>query len=248
MNSKRDRWIRLQPALILLRDAHHYAMRTGKDVWQFATELEELQSQGLTTTDLRWLISTGIVLHGIELSTFRDPYRKFEKCDNLFFSTRSCFVLSEKGLISLETTSQFQQKNPEDSFNGELRSEIDNKAERKLSDGQSSDSKPDGGESIVPEWDHEKRVLMFQGEVVKRFKWPAVNQELVVNAFHEQGWPEMIHDPIPPIGDVKPKNRLHDTIKCLNRNRVSKSIKFHGNGDGTGVLWKREPAPEECSE
>ena len=77
----------------------------------------------------------------------------------------------------------------------------------------------------------------MNGSIVKRFKWQAVNQELVLGAFQEDGWPAVIDDPLPPKPEQDSKRRLHDTIKALNRNQLHKAIRFHGNGTGEGIRW-----------
>jgi len=96
------------------------------------------------------------------------------------------------------------------------------------------------GESSCPPkpcWDCERHELTFSGRVVKRFRWPASNQEAILAAFEEEHWPAKIDDPLPPGSGLDPKRRLGDTIKCLNRNQYSNLIRFRGDGTGEGVLW-----------
>lgn len=90
-----------------------------------------------------------------------------------------------------------------------------------------------------PSWDKARRILVFAGTVIKRFNWPARNQELILTAFEEMGWPDRIDDPLPITDGISQKDRLHDTIKCLNRKRLFKSIRFTGDGTGQGVCWRR---------
>lgn len=241
-NDARDRAIRLRPALILLRDAYRYSEKTGKGIWEFATELEELQHAGLTNADLRWLVTGQFVLHGEEVSLPSQERRTFRQCKNLSFGPRTCFVLSAKGLQWISGGAPIPT-NSDASINGthklncshgghaaQINGEIvQNNGSHVVSDQQ--------GE--VPEWDNDQRILKFDDVVVKRFRWPAANQELIVKAFEEQGWPKCIEDPLPRSETVNPKTRLHDTIKCLNRNQINGVIRFHGNGDGTGVIWRR---------
>ena len=78
----------------------------------------------------------------------------------------------------------------------------------------------------------------MNGELVKRFKWPAANQEAVLSAFQEEGWPVRIDDPLPPQPEQDSKRRLGDTIKCLNRKQKSQLIHFRGDGTGQGVVWE----------
>jgi hypothetical protein len=56
-------------------------------------------------------------------------------------------------------------------------------------------------------------------------------------AFEEDGWPPRIDDPLPQKLNQDPKSRLHDTIKCLNRNHRKRLIRFSGDGTGEGVVW-----------
>ena len=57
-------------------------------------------------------------------------------------------------------------------------------------------------------------------------------------AFEEDGWPARIDDPLPPAKKIDAKQRLHDTIKNLNRNQKQRLIRFMGDGTGQGVRWK----------
>ena len=95
-----------------------------------------------------------------------------------------------------------------------------------------------------PAWDKARRILVFAGAVIKRFNWPARNQELILTAFEEMGWPERIDDPLPITDGISQKDRLHDTIKCLNRKRLVKSIRFAGDGSGQGICWRRSEESE----
>ena len=96
----------------------------------------------------------------------------------------------------------------------------------------------------VPEWCPTTRVLKMSGKVVKHFKWPAPNQEILINAFAELNWPDQIDDPLPRTA-VCPKRKLHDTIKCLNRNQAHPLIKFRGDGTGLAARWEFRPPEQE---
>ncbi len=74
--------------------------------------------------------------------------------------------------------------------------------------------------------------------VVKQYKVPAPNQERVLAAFEEEGWPVHIDDPLPPSNDQDPKRRLHDTINSLNRNQKRSLLRFIGDGSGQGLRWE----------
>jgi hypothetical protein len=95
------------------------------------------------------------------------------------------------------------------------------------------------GKALHPHWDSLRRELTLDGQVVKRFRVPARNQETVLMAFEEEGWPAVVLDPLPPQDEQDGKQRLHDTIKSLNRSRLARVIRFSGDGTGEGVLWER---------
>lgn len=103
------------------------------------------------------------------------------------------------------------------------------------------DSHPDRKEkltvSVKPSWNRCRHELSLGQEIVKRFRWPAANQEKLLTAFEEESWPPKIFDPLPPSHRLDPKRRLSDTIKCLNRNQSKMLIRFRGDGTGEGVLW-----------
>jgi hypothetical protein len=83
--------------------------------------------------------------------------------------------------------------------------------------------------------------LSLNGTVVKRFRVPAQNQELILRAFEEEGWPDHIDDPLPVSGDIDPLTRLHDAINRLNGCQTNPVLRFSGNGTGTGVSWAPRP-------
>jgi hypothetical protein len=91
---------------------------------------------------------------------------------------------------------------------------------------------------ILPVWDPDRQELRLGSTVVKQFKVPAINQEIVLASFQEEGWPVRIDDPLPPQAGFEPKRRLHETITSLNRNQKRRLISFHGDGSGQGVRWQ----------
>jgi hypothetical protein len=90
----------------------------------------------------------------------------------------------------------------------------------------------------VPSWDGQRKELRLGEELVKQYRWPAVNQELVLAAFQEESWPPRIDDPIPAALTQDAKCRLQDTIKSLNRNQKRRLLHFRGDGTGEGILWE----------
>ncbi len=82
----------------------------------------------------------------------------------------------------------------------------------------------------IPSWDSSRRELLFGGKTCKRYRTRAVNQEKVLAAFEEEGWPSRIDDPVPP-------GRLKETVRQLNKHL--QHIRFESDGTGVGVLWQR---------
>ena len=90
----------------------------------------------------------------------------------------------------------------------------------------------------TPRWDRDRHELRVGGELVKQFKLPSPNQEMILMALEEESWPPRIDDPLPPSQKLDAKQRLHDTIKNLNRNQKHRLIRFMGDGTGQGVRWQ----------
>ncbi len=94
-----------------------------------------------------------------------------------------------------------------------------------------------------PRWDAVRRELWFRGQLVKRFRVPAANQTIILDAFEVDGWPPRIDDPLPGVTGIVAKRRLHDTIKALNHKQKDGCLRFRGDGTGEGIFWEPcEPA------
>jgi hypothetical protein len=204
----------LRAGLTILLEAYDLARSLHVDLWDFAVEIDSLRSAGLSHNSLRWLLSTGQVLHAIEYTPAEAGKRCFRPVSNLTLTGRTCFILTEGGAaVARQGTLQPPSYRPE--------------ADPSLA--------VERGE--FPHWDERRRQLRWRTQVVKQFKGPAPNQELILTVFEEEGWPPCIDDPLPRDLSQDPKERLHDTIKNLNRNQVQPLIFFGGNGRGTGVRW-----------
>ena len=220
---------KMRDSITQLSEAYQYAMDADHDVWDFAIELPNLLATGLTRSDLRWLVSKGYVVHACEITDPHDTVRQFRQGRNLAFTERTCFVLTPDGAEFAKTAlseppiSAVRPPAPADVV--------------RIS------SPPRGSER--PEWDPDRRVLRVGDSVVKWFRSPCANQELVLTVFQEEGWPSWIADPLPPKDDQDPKRRLNDTIKSLNRNQEHNLIIFRGDGKGEGIVWEliREAVP-----
>jgi hypothetical protein len=90
---------------------------------------------------------------------------------------------------------------------------------------------------------------LFVGDVlVKRFKQPADDQEAILAAFEQAGWPESIHNPFRN-RTRNTKHRLRDAIARLNRCQVNNLIRFHNDSTGMGIWWELvAPSPPAYSQ
>ncbi|HEY4312716.1 MAG TPA: hypothetical protein VGN12_24920 [Pirellulales bacterium] len=216
----------------MLRRAHTYATSTGADPWFFAIDRDTLEQAGLIEADLRWLIAAGYALHADELTHPTDAQRRFAPAGLARLSRATCFTLTEQGAAALEnlltgpsassksgtSVSQHQQLGDVDSLPCPL---------------------PDCVQTLpTPRWDGERRELTLGEMIIKSFRVPARNQELLLAAFEEQNWPHGIDDPLVPVPDQDPKERLKAAIRCLNRNQRAKLIRFRGNGNGKRIYWE----------
>jgi hypothetical protein len=194
----------------LLLEAYCCTRELKADAWELAVELSCLRAAGLTNTQLRWLLSKGYALHRTERSQPGAPRRTFEEVGNLSLPEGTCLVLTDVGAdYALGSFPPWAVVAP---------------AEARLHN---------------PVWDEARRELRVGLTVVKRFKQPAANQELVLRALQEEGWPPRIDDPLPPEADQDPKRRLHSTISNLNRGqRHGIKVHFEGAGDGESVSWR----------
>jgi hypothetical protein len=90
----------------------------------------------------------------------------------------------------------------------------------------------------LPNWDGQRRELCVGKILVKRYRLPSPNQQAILMALEEEGWPSRIDDPLPMVTDLDAKQRLHDTIKNLNRHQHRRCLRFFGDGTGQGVCWE----------
>ena len=228
----------LRDGLALLWQSYTYAQNARADVWDFALEIDRLYEASLTISDLRWLIAKGLAQHGLETSVYGDSHRSFRPNGGLNFLPATCFVLTPKG-------AKFAKSVLNDSLDSE-ESNLTHDMEFGSAEGVATDldshgpaaktSDPQAG--LKPHWDPKRRELRFGDKIVKHFRVPALNQETILSAFEEEGWPAYMDDPLPGSGDVVPKHRLHNTINRLNGNQTNRLIQFHGNGNGKGIGWK----------
>jgi hypothetical protein len=210
---------RVQAALRLLLEAHEYARDVQCSSWDFGVEISILERAGSTNSDLRWLLCKGFAEHATESRSSRTDRRRFRPTtQRLAFSAQSVFILTAAGAA----------------FAREL---LAKQTASSLHSNSALDVAQNGAARHIPYWDRARRELSFGGSLVKRFKLPSPNQEAILQAFEEEQWPCRIDDPLPPHREHDAKQRLHDTIKNLNRRHVTQAIRFLGDGSGQGIRW-----------
>jgi hypothetical protein len=91
---------------------------------------------------------------------------------------------------------------------------------------------------LDPSYDREIHIFSWGRHILKHFRQPSVNQEIVLSAAEEMGWPTSFDDPIPRKRGQKAKVRCHDTIKNLNRRQTPHLVQFKGDGTGTRIGWE----------
>ena len=215
-------WSRGIDGLALLLEGHQISCQLNRDPWDMAVELSELQRGGLSRNALRWLLCENYVQHATELDAQVEDGRTFlfdSSAETLRFTDESCFILTTEGIsfVSriLENSGCMEEASPATTAPSEALTVL-----------------------TTPKWDCLRQELRLGDVVVKRFKVRAPNQERVLSAFEEEGWPPCIDDPLPRSADLDPKRRLHETINSLNRSQKHRLIRFMGNGKGEGVAWE----------
>ncbi len=202
----------IQQALQKLARAWQFSIDCDRSKWDFAVELADLNALGVSHDELRWLIGKDLVEHAQEVEAVQGIGRSFESPGGFTFSGKSCFVITAlaRDLVGDSNSCAIAK---------------------------TTAATPVSTTAVSPVWDDQRHELRVGQVLVKRFKWRATNQEAVLSAFEEDGWPARIDDPLPPIADTDPKRRLSDTIKCLNRKQQNALVRFSGDGTGEGVLW-----------
>lgn len=227
---------RLRTGLEVLWTAAKYAQSTGFKDHDFAVELDDLLSIGMSRNDIRWLVAKAYVAHVREVAADERGQRRFEAGEGFSIDSTSCFVLSALGAEFVRLTVLEPR-----------RIEIS---------GEAAVARPEVCETVVdqrprtesngpPRWDVQRRELWGGTVLVKRFRVPAPRQELVLTVFQEENWPARIDDPLPPQPEIDPKRQLHAVISSLNRNQKNSLLIFSGDGNGTGILWRHSNNEED---
>jgi hypothetical protein len=210
----------MQSVLTCLLKAHDYALNLRSDVWDLAVEIDTLHALGLTDTDLRWLACKGYVEHAKEITRIGEDRRSFRSTGKLFFTGRTCVVLTPLGLALAQRCCS-----PPTPF-------------APAAEAEALPNHPPNGTPNPPVFDTARRELRVGNRLIKRFKQPALSQETILAAFEEEGWPYRILNPLPPKPNQDSKQRLHDAIIRLNRGQKHRLLRFKGDGTGEGIFWE----------
>jgi hypothetical protein len=204
-------------ALALLRKAWEYAHAQQVGLWQCAVSVRQFWAAGAGNGVIEELLVRRYVEHRMERPGRQRSPRVFELGRPSRLGGRSCFVLTPKGEALVVGMILGTRSGPEVLLGG----------------------REEGCPVPVPTWVEERRALLWQGKVVKQFgKQPAGNQVLVLQAWQETNFANPLLDPLPRSKGVRPKSRLHDTLKGLNRKQVNPLLRFRGDGTGQGALWE----------
>lgn len=95
-----------------------------------------------------------------------------------------------------------------------------------------------GEVSDRPRWASQRRELTFRRRLVKRYRRRAPNQELILAALEEEGWPPAVDDPLPKEPGILQRERLHEAVRGLNRGQQEARIRFELDGSGSRVIWE----------
>lgn len=209
-----------RPALATLLESLEYAAQLDRNPWDFAVEIQVLRDNGLSNNDLRWLLCKGWVRHATEATRPEADARSFAPAGPLVLNELCCFVLTPAGEKLVREGGAAPAPFGASAADGS----------------NADDHRPE--DVTVPMWDKDRRLLRFRDRLIKQFKVPAPNQEVVLVAFQEEGWAVRIDDPLPMAAAIDPKRRLHDTINSLNRNQRVPLLRFYGDGSGEAVCWE----------
>ncbi len=184
---------------------------------EFSVRRDELFRMDLRREELKWLILKNVVKVS---ESILDPDRhESQPPEHPEYASDSSFVITDLGVELVEQClSAMKLQQSKNDFSGR--------------------QSPSARQELKPSWDFERHELRCGGQVVKKFKWRAANQEMILATFEQEGWPAHIDDPLPQEPDIDPKRRLADAIKSLNRHQKISLVRFCGDGTGQGVLWE----------
>jgi hypothetical protein len=194
------------------------ALARGWHPYQITVPWTRLREYGATDSLLLWMFYFAHVDHLLPAAGGRRCNSRLEPCKSLIFREASCFALTDLG----------------DRFACEFLEAIFDKS---VDDFRIAWDKLKLGK-LKPCFNREQRLFTWGEHLLKRFRQPCANQEIILCTGEELHWPDWFDDPLPRRKGHNPKVRLHDTIKDLNRRQLGYLIHFKGDGTGMRVGWE----------
>jgi hypothetical protein len=215
---------KLERALALLVEAAALVEQMGHERPSVPIEIQQLRQLAVSTTDLGMLLRSRCLDQRRQFADADIDGHQLLSVDDLLLTNQTWIVPGPTDAL-IASTAVFSGKSTSDEPRGRATARIS--------------SAINGVRAVsAPNWDADRRMLRFDGQVVKHFKLHAANQEAVLSAFQEENWPARIDDPLAPIETLDIKRRLNETIKSLNRSQHNRLISFRGDGTGEGIIWE----------
>jgi hypothetical protein len=207
-----DELRRLVAAYKILLRHHHAAQEQEEQPQSWPLPWQTLRLSGIDDQIFQWLLYQDHAEHFRQLPGSQPPHR-FEESPRLH--AESCLVLTDSGeRFGIELLTAYEPGDPDqiEAVGKEFRLG-----------------------RFIPHY--ADRTLTWGRKVVKAYAQSSSNQDLVLRAAEELGWPPYFDDPLPRVLGMNPKVRLHDTIKSLNRYQKTAILHFQGDGTGTRIGW-----------
>jgi hypothetical protein len=198
--------------------ARREAAEQGLEPASKAVPLTHFRGRGTADSILLWLLFQAHIEHLHLVPGVGRAPDGTRPADSLLLGETSCFTLTDRGEAFADgfLAGVFAGKGPELEAAWDL-----------LLLGR-----------LTPRYDREDRVFAWGHRVLKCFRQPSQNQEIIRCAGEELGWPPWFDDPLPRSGGRWAGVRLHNTIKALNRHQEPYLVHFKGDGSGRRVGWE----------
>jgi hypothetical protein len=211
--------VELRLAYRELLQARRLSSSRRKSSLAYPVGLPSLRGKGVPHSALLLMLYQGHIEHFHLGETHRNDRHVPQRVDSLLMQEFSAFALTEAG----------------DAY---AKNALNNKGMGFSEDALRVLLEMLNGPGLHPRYNKEDRLLTWGVHVVKRFRQPAGNQELLLIAAEELGWPAWFDDPLPRAPGQNPKVRLHNSINALNRNQKSCLIHFKGDGSARRMGWE----------
>jgi hypothetical protein len=184
-----------------------------------AVALSHLRAQGVGGQLLLWMLYQAHVEHVQQVPAPADSLPRPQPVESLCLLEGSSFALTERG------------EDFANDFLADVLLPCEEGAFGEVWDGLLL------GET-APRYDCLNRLFTWGLHVLKHFRQPSVNQEIILCTAEEMRWPAWFDDPLPRAARKSPKKRLHDTIQDLNRRQTQYLVHFKGDGTGRRIGWE----------